>query len=116
MRFICVAKLLRLSIYCGFNLFNFKCFIINIVAGDTVTLTEEQLQEAVNQGQIIDTAAAENMIMQVNDTGVHAVKLGTVGGVCLTDNEEEEEEEEETEDDINVLNRNIHSMVSEMSD
>ena len=106
-----------LIISCRFNLFSIKCFIINIIAGDTVTLTEEQLQEAVNQGQIIDSATAENMIMQVNDTGVHAVKLGAVGGVCLTDNEEEEEEEEEeTEDDINVLNRNIHSMVSEMSD
>ena len=58
------------------------------------------------------------MIMQVTDTGVHSVKLGAVGGVCLTVNEEEdeEEEEEETEDDINVLNRNIQSMVSEMSD
>ena len=66
---------------------------------------------------MIDTAAAESMIMQVTDTGVHSVKLGAVGDVCLTDNEEdEEEEEEETEDDINVLNRNIQSMVSEMSD
>ena len=60
--------------------------------------------------------------MQVTETGVHSVKLGAVGDVCLTDNEEEheeedeDEEEEETEDDINMLNRNIQSMVSEMSD
>ena len=66
------------------------------------------------QSEIID-AAPEELIMEV-EAG-HQVKLGNVGDVCLSDGDEdneEEEEEEETEDDL--LERNIHGIVSEMSD
>ena len=48
---------------------------------------------------------------------VNQVKLGTASDVCLSDGDEEnddDEEEDETEDDF--VERNIHGIVSEMSD
>ena len=85
------------------------------IADENITLTEEQIQAAVAQGQIID-ATPEDLIMHVSGD-VNQVKLGTVSDVCLSDGDEENEdddEEDETEDDF--VERNIHGMVSEMSD
>ena len=86
-----------------------------LVSGENITLTEEQIQAAVAQGQIIDAANSEELIMEVSGDEV-PVKLGHMGDVCLSDEEEENEEEEETEDDIHALERNMHGIVSEMSD
>ena len=87
----------------------------SFIADENITLTEEQIQAAVAQGQIID-ATPEDLIMHVSGD-VNQVKLGTVSDVCLSDGDEDnedDEDEDETEDDF--VERNIHGMVSEMSD
>ena len=108
------------SLFCLFLSGRFTQVLLYIlpfscITDENITLTEEQIQAAVAQGQIID-ATPEDLIMHVSGD-VNQVKLGTVSDVCLSDGDEDnedDEEEDETEDDF--VERNIHGMVSEMSD